>query len=502
MQNIKLFLSVIFTSILTASVTLYVFQKNIKTKNSNNFETIQTPAKYASLVNSSPANNDFTQAAEISTPAVVHVINMQKPQIVNQYYNNPFFDFFGDPYQNQQRKNRTQTNEDKPIEAGSGSGVIISNDGYIITNNHVIDQGDKIKVVLNDKREYTAAVIGSDANTDLALLKINETELPFINFGNSDNTKVGEWVLAVGNPFNLTSTVTAGIISAKGRNLNIIQGKTRNAAPIESFIQTDAAVNPGNSGGALVNLNGDLIGINTAIASQTGSYAGYAFAVPSNLAAKIVKDIKDYGVVQRGLLGVSIADINDDLAKNENIKNKQGVYVASVNENSAAADAGLRKGDVIRKIDGIEIKSVPELQEQVGRKRPGDKVSVELERNGEWKRTEVTLKNLSGTTSIVKKEANNTLNNILGAELSDMNENELNKLGIKGGVKVEELYSDGKLKYYTEIEPGFIITGIDKQKINNLQDLENKLKSKKGGVLIDGIYPSNPNTVFYYGIGI
>jgi len=501
MKNVRLFLSVILTAMLSAVATLYAYHQwfGAKTNEQNSF-SVQTPARFAALVNNAPASNDFTQAAALTTPAVVHVINMQKPQAMNQYYNNPFFDFFGDPY-NQPKRNRAQSDEDKPIEAGSGSGVIISSDGYIVTNNHVIDNGDKIKVVLNDKREFTAAVIGYDANTDLALLKVNADNLPFINFGNSDNTKVGEWVLAVGNPFNLTSTVTAGIISAKGRNLNIIQGKSRNAAPIESFIQTDAAVNPGNSGGALVNLSGDLVGINTAIASQTGSYAGYAFAVPSNLAAKIVRDLKEFGVVQRGLLGVSISDISVDLAKNENISDIQGVYVASVNENSAAADAGLKKGDIIRKIDGVRIKSVPELQEQVGRKRPGDKVLVEFEREGSWKKTDVVLKNMSGTTAAVKKE-NNSLNNILGAELSNVSDDDKRKLGIRGGVKVNELYGDGKLKYYTEIEPGFIITGIDKQKISDIDDLEDKLKTKKGGVLIDGIYPNNPNTVFYFGIGL
>lgn len=497
---IKTSLIAIFSAIVSSMLVFSYFQKKAK----NDLPLVRnTPIKYVNLNPnaSAPISNDFTFAAEQTTSAVVHIINMQKPQAV-QYYNNPFFDFFNqDPYGRMPQQRRKSPDDDKPIEASTGSGVIISSDGYIVTNNHVVEGGDKIKVVMNDKREFIATIIGKDPNTDLALLKINENALPFLNFGNSDNTKVGEWVLAVGNPFNLTSTVTAGIISAKGRNLNIIQGKRNGNAPIESFIQTDAAVNPGNSGGALVNLNGELIGINTAIASQTGSYAGYAFAVPSNLAAKIVSDIKDFGVVQRGLLGVSISDISNDLAEQENINDKRGVYVASVSEGSAAKDAGIKKGDIIRKVDGNSVASVPELQERVGRKRPGDKVLVQVERNGDMKDVSVILKNMNGNTNVVKREEN-SLQYLLGASLRNVTEEEKSKYKIDGGVKIEELYSDGKLSNYTDIRDGFIITGIDKKPIKDIKQLEESIVSKKGGVLIDGIYPQNPNTVYYYGIGL
>ena len=319
-------------------------------------------------------NLDFTAAAEMSVNAVVHVKTTYQSQ---QYNSDPLIDFFfGRPMQPETR-----------MAQASGSGVIISNDGYIVTNNHVIDKARQIQVVLNDKRTYLATLVGTDPNTDIALLKIDENDLPYLNFGNSDSLQVGEWVLAIGNPFNLTSTVTAGIVSAKARNINIINADMK----IESFIQTDAAVNPGNSGGALVNTRGELVGINTAIASQTGSYSGYSFAVPAAIVNKVVSDLKLYGTVQRGLMGVQIMDITSDLKQRMHLTTMQGVFVANVISNSAAAKAGLQVGDVITAIDGKTIDGTAQLQEAVGQHRPGDIIEVRYIRNGQTQSTQMEL---------------------------------------------------------------------------------------------------------------
>ncbi|MBR3565296.1 MAG: trypsin-like peptidase domain-containing protein [Paludibacteraceae bacterium] len=319
-------------------------------------------------------NLDFTAAAEMSVNAVVHVKTTYQSQ---QYNSDPLIDFFfGRPMQPETR-----------MTQASGSGVIISNDGYIVTNNHVIDKARQIQVVLNDKRTYLATLVGTDPNTDIALLKIDENDLPYLNFGNSDSLQVGEWVLAIGNPFNLTSTVTAGIVSAKARNINIINADMK----IESFIQTDAAVNPGNSGGALVNTRGELVGINTAIASQTGSYSGYSFAVPAAIVNKVVSDLKLYGTVQRGLMGVQIMDITSDLKQRMHLTTMQGVFVANVISNSAAAKAGLQVGDVITAIDGKTIDGTAQLQEAVGQHRPGDIIEVRYIRNGQTQSTQMEL---------------------------------------------------------------------------------------------------------------
>lgn len=319
-------------------------------------------------------NLDFTAAAEMSVNAVVHVKTTYQSQ---QYNSDPLIDFFfGRPMQPETR-----------MTQASGSGVIISNDGYIVTNNHVIDKARQIQVVLNDKRTYLATLVGTDPNTDVALLKIDENDLPYLNFGNSDSLQVGEWVLAIGNPFNLTSTVTAGIVSAKARNINIINADMK----IESFIQTDAAVNPGNSGGALVNTRGELVGINTAIASQTGSYSGYSFAVPAAIVNKVVSDLKLYGTVQRGLMGVQIMDITSDLKQRMHLTTMQGVFVANVISNSAAAKAGLQVGDVITAIDGKTIDGTAQLQEAVGQHRPGDIIEVRYIRNGQTQSTQMEL---------------------------------------------------------------------------------------------------------------
>jgi Do/DeqQ family serine protease len=421
---------------------------------------------------------DFTKAANLTVHAVVHVKTYYNRQNYYTPFGNNHFDFWGRPQQN------------KPQE-GSGSGVIITDDGYIVTNNHVVEDADKVEVTLNDNQTYDAKIIGTDPSTDLALLKINEKKLPFISYGNSDNILVGEWVLAVGNPFNLTSTVTAGIISAKARNIGILPDQYK----IESFLQTDAAVNPGNSGGALVNTKGELIGINSAIASSTGSYSGYSFAIPVNLVKKVMDDLVEFGSVQRGFIGVSIRDIDSKLMEDKGINQSQGVYVAGLTEGGAAAEAGIREGDIILKVGEVTINSTPQLQEQIGRFRPGDKVNVTLEREGKEKKVSVVLRNKEGDTRVIKADP---AQNILGATFESVSGEEKSKLGIRNGLKVSRLLS-GKLRS-AGIKEGFIITSIDKKPISTSNDLEEALKTKQGGVLIEGVYPNG--TRAYYGFGI
>ena len=421
---------------------------------------------------------DFTKAAEMSVHGVVHV----KTFYAAQTNYNPFgidpFDFWGQPRQNKKQE-------------ASGSGVIITDDGYIVTNNHVVENAEKVEVTTNDNRTFEAKVIGTDPSTDLAVIKVNQKDMPFLVYGNSDNVKVGEWVLAVGNPFNLTSTVTAGIISAKARNINILPDQYK----IESFLQTDAAVNPGNSGGALVNTKGELVGINSAIASTTGSYTGYSFAIPVNLVKKVVDDLVEYGNVQRGFIGVSIRDIDNKLMEEKGIKQTQGVYVESLSEGGAAKAAGIQSGDIILKVGEIDISTTPQLQEQVGRFRPGDKINITLNRNGIEKVVAVVLRNVDGETSIVK---NDQSLNFLGATFDNMTKDERSKLGLQGGVKISKLLA-GKLRS-AGIKEGFIITSVDKKPILKTDDLENALRNKQGGVLIEGMYPNGLRA--YYGFGV
>ena len=435
------------------------------------------PAKFASMP---PVNGDlpdFVKAADATVHAVVHVKVYGSQQVYD-----PFQGFFG--YQNPQRQ-QTQ---------GSGSGVIITEDGYIVTNNHVVADAEKVEVTLNDNRNFIAKVVGTDPSTDLALLKIDEKGLPFVTYGNSDDVKVGEWVLAVGNPFNLTSTVTAGIVSAKARNIGILPDQYK----IESFIQTDAAVNPGNSGGALVNTKGELVGINSAIASTTGSYTGYSFAIPVNLVRKVMDDLAEFGSVQRGFIGVSIRDIDSKLAQEKGLKEVKGVYVAGLSEDGAAIKAGLAEGDIITKVGEIPVNSVPELQEQIGHFRPGDKVIVTAIHNGNEKVFSVILRNKDGGTALVKPSpAANSLN-MLGASFSEISSNERSNLGISGGAKVSRL-NPGKLKS-AGIREGFIITSVDRKPVRSMTDLENALKDRQGGVLIEGVYPNGMKG--YYGFGM
>lgn len=429
-----------------------------------------------------PEGLNFVFAAETTTPSVVHIKSSYSANRSNQGSGSPMDewlrDFFGDDprrYQN-------------PGQA-TGSGVIISADGYIVTNNHVIENADEIEVTLNDNRTYSAELVGTDPNTDLAVVKIEEQNLSFVRYGDSDKVRIGEWVLAVGNPFNLTSTVTAGIVSAKARNISIL----RRTYGIESFIQTDAAVNPGNSGGALVNLRGELIGINTAIATPTGTYAGYSFAVPVSLVKKVVNDLIEFGVVQRALLGISILDLNDPRIEDRDFDELKGVYVQAVNPGSAADEAGIEEGDIIVGIQEKNVGNVAELQEYVARNRPGDKIKVTYHRQGSQKVTYATLKNMNKNTEIVRRAS---LIEIEGATFGNLTKEEREELELEGGAKITELKS-GKWQSHG-IKEGFIVTAIDKRPIKDTEQLAAALNNAKDGILVSGMYPDGEKV--YYGI--
>ena len=363
----------------------------------------------------------------------------------------------------------------------TGSGVIISSDGYIATNNHVVEDAKQIIVLLNDQRSMEAELIGTDPNTDLALLKINASQLPYLEFGDSDSLSLGEWVLAVGNPFRLQSTVTAGIVSAKGRNINISTGNYG----IESFIQTDAAVNPGNSGGALVNTKGDLIGINTAIITQSGRYEGYSFAVPSNLARKVMTDLKEYGVVHRGLLGVNIANVNADIAKEKGLPGVYGAYVSSVLPNSAADDAGLDEGDVIVELNGIQTTTSSLLQEQLARYRPGDEVELTFYRNGEISTVKTILKNQLNTTELIATRRDPELLEV-GFELRDLSASEKKRFK-RSGVKVVSIYR-GSLIDQSNMIPDYIITKINRKPVDSVDEFIKIYDNSEGKILLEGFY--------------
>ena len=366
---------------------------------------------------------DLTSAAEKSVPAVVHIQVKMEQQMDNSGENPLYYFFFGPG----QRGGGVPPGyrQHPQFEMASGSGVIISPDGYIVTNNHVVDDAVNVQVILDDNRKFTAKVIGKDPNTDIALVKIDAKNLPYLTWGNSDALKLGQWVLAVGNPFNLTSTVTAGIVSAKSRSIGIMSGQM----PLESFIQTDAAVNPGNSGGALVNTDGELVGINSAIASQTGSYSGYSFAVPATIARKVVDDIMKYGEVQRAVLGVVMQSVNDSIGKANKLDKIEGAYVRSTTEDGAARKVGIKKGDIIVSIDGNSVNTSSQLQEQIGKYSPGDEITVGYIRNGELKEVKVVLRNMKGDTSIVKEPTS-----ALGAEFGPVSDKDKAKLQIDEGV--------------------------------------------------------------------
>jgi Do/DeqQ family serine protease len=452
---------------------------------------------------------DFTKAAESSVHAVVHIKSVVKAQQVQQSRRgqmiDPFEYFFG--FGDSDRGNQFSTPQP---QVGYGSGVIISEDGYIITNNHVINQANDIEVTLNDNRKLKAKLIGADPTTDIALLKIDGKGFSYIPFGNSDNLKVGEWVLAVGNPFNLTSTVTAGIVSAKGRG-GIGRNEDRSIQSIQSFIQTDAAINPGNSGGALVNTDGQLVGINTAIYSQTGNFAGYGFAVPISIAGKVASDLKEYGTVQRAVLGVQIIDVstakdnaNDDnsnlaktYAKAKNLKINEGAYVGGFADRSPAKESGIEEGDVITGVNNVAIRSVSELQDQINRFRPGDKVKVTFNRLGATKTVTVELKNSDGNAAIVKK-----VDGIesVGAAFKDLSDEKLKNLGISRGVEVSGVDNNGTFQK-SGITKGFIIMKINNQPVSSASEVEEIIqsvaRSQDKALFIAGFYPANKRMRYY-----
>ncbi|TAF33054.1 MAG: Do family serine endopeptidase [Cytophagales bacterium] len=464
----------------------------------------QQQDSYAGLIRNAsyggPQALDFTGVAKVVTPTVVHIKTFGQNLnggAGNMMFDEMFRDFFGEPQQRDNGRDDGRDQENEEQRLSSGSGVIVATDGFVVTNNHVIDGAEKIIVALDNKKEYLAKLVGKDPTTDLALLKIEAENLPFMRYGNSDNVQIGEWVLAVGNPFDLTSTVTAGIVSAKGRSINIL--RRADGLGVESFIQTDAAVNPGNSGGALVNLKGELIGINTAIATQTGSYSGYSFAVPSSIVSKVIDDLKNYGEVQRALLGISIKDLTPDLAAKLQLSEVQGVYVEGLTPDGAAKAAGIKAGDLILKIDGQRVNSVPELQETVARHRPGDEVSVSIWRDGQTRELSVKLKNKQGSTEIIQRleESSNYIGS-LGAEIRNLTESEQDKYRT-GGLMITRLADGSKLKE-AGIPIGFVITHVEKQKVDNLEEFKSVLDGRSGGILIEGL--SQDRRRMFYAIGL
>lgn len=456
-------------------------------------------------VNATPATTsavpaqpvDLTYAAEKSLPSVVHILSTKNSKVQTvEVESDPFSDFFNDPFgffgNPQGNGGRQKRSVRTPKQQGSGSGVIISADGYIVTNNHVVADADELTVTLNDNKEYSARIIGTDKTTDLALIKIDGKNLPAITIANSENIKVGEWVLAVGNPFNLTNTVTAGIVSAKGRSLY------RNG--VESFIQTDAAINPGNSGGALVNTRGELIGINAMLYSQTGSFSGYGFAIPTSIMNKVVDDLKTYGTVQRAVVGIQGSDVKNyvdgqkEQGKDIDLGTMEGIYVAKVTEESAAEEAGLKEGDVIIAIDGKEMNKMADMQEYLAKKRPGDKVTVTYLRDKKKNTKSITLKNEQGNTQVVKKADLD----VLGGNFRSITDAQKQQLNIGYGLEVLKVNS-GKLKN-AGITKGFIIQRVNDNAVKTIEDLQNIVKdastSKDPVLYIQGVYPTGKKAYF------
>jgi serine protease Do len=496
----KRFGSLLAAAVLGSTITLFTTQwyhpknESVKIEHATGVPTSQVAYKVNENGDIVPL--DFTGVAEKVTKAVVHIRSISEGEVTRDRNVDPI-----DPFQ--------FFNPGQPLRRGpsqaSGSGVIINSDGYIVTNNHVVQDADVLEVTLSDNRTFKAEVVGTDPDTDIAVIKINQKSLPFLSFVNSDQSRVGEWVLAVGNPFNLNSTVTAGIISAKGRSINIINSNnSRNpqagSTAIESFIQTDAAINPGNSGGALVNLNGDLLGINTAIASPTGAYAGYGFAVPANIVSKIVEDLLAYGIVQRGWLGIQVGTVTMDLAKEEDLSINEGAFVSGFGEDemkSAAKEAGIERGDVIVKLDELPIRSSAALIEYIGLKHPGDKVKVIVNRKGTEKTFVITLKNREGKAGNLKLEPK-AASALLGLRLEDVDPKVLKRLDLTNGVKVKAI-ENGKVSRYTEMRDGFIITHVNDRIVKTPKDIDDIVNSKKSGDLItfSGLYEDYPKEFNY-----
>lgn len=451
----------------------------------NENEAEPAPVEEAAYYGQPPLDGpDFTKAALKTVDAVVH--------IRSQFYtkSRDYDDFFGAlrEYLGYERRPTRQY----PI-SGWGSGVILSGDGYIATNNHVVEGAELVEVILNDKRVYEAEVVGLDPSTDLALLRIDEDQLPYVEYGNSDEVRVGEWVLAVGNPFNLTSTVTAGIVSAKARDINILGSQ----GAIESFIQTDAAVNRGNSGGALVNTRGELIGINAAIASNTGYYQGYSFAIPVNIVKKVIADLREYGEVQRAYIGVVIREINQDFAEELGLETVSGVYIDGMVDGGGAMDAGLEIGDVILSVEGLEVNSMAQLLEVVGAHNPGEKLNVNVIRDGDYLDFDVELRTQDGNTEVVTS-TEEFYNERLGAHLESLSHDDRNTYDIRQGLKIIRL-EDGLL-FKGGIRPGFIVTGVNGYTVASENELNAALDKNSKKVRISGIYPNGMRVTFEFGL--
>ncbi|SEM56458.1 Do/DeqQ family serine protease [Chryseobacterium taichungense] len=469
--------------------TLQYFNHDSNSPDQSYFTKSAPNVSFAGM-NSAAVGDDFVKAAKTTVPAVVTIKNYQS-RSGNRASEQDLFDFFfGDPFggRGQQRQRQQQQAPDN-MPSGMGSGVIISPDGYIISNNHVVAGANKLEVVLSNKKSYIATLVGTDPNTDISLLKIEEKGLPYLNFANSDNIEVGQWVLAVGNPLGLNSTVTAGIVSAKGRGIGILSSQGKAANPIESFIQTDAAINPGNSGGALVNTNGDLIGINSAIQSTTGYYQGYGFAVPSNLARKIIEDIKKFGIVQRGFLGVQSLDLSNDMQvaaynreKKANIKAGSGVYVTGFGDNSGAEDAGLKSGDIITKIDNTVVTDFADLSVAIGSKRPGDKVAVTYLRNGKENTATVTLRDQKGGTS-TRTKADLSVTEKIGAEFEPLSDRIKTNFGLSSGVTAKNVSEGGEIAKIGIVDE-YIIMEINGKPVNSQKDVEKILDKYSGNVSV------------------
>ena len=481
-MKVKYLFGALLMAVLGAAIALFAYTK-ISGRQvagvAKDSSAIEAPLAHPMLTAFEMADGqvDFTYAAEQTVHAVVHVHVVEKVEQPD----NPIMQFFyGDGYRNGPRE-----------VSGYGSGVIISPDGFIITNNHVVEDADNIEVKLNDNRIFKAEVVGRDPSTDIALLKIKADNLSYLKFGDSEKLKVGEWVLAVGNPFNLTSTVTAGIVSAKGRNLQLINS----SYSIESYIQTDAALNPGNSGGALVDTKGQLVGITSAILSRSGDYSGYSFAIPVSIVSKVVDDIRQYGTVQRALIGIQMNEVTPEDAEKQNLAAVKGVIIKKIVEGGAAEEADLKENDIITKLDGISVDSPSELQEQVGKHRPGDKVMVTYFRNGKENSAALTMKNVAGNTSVVTKGMG--IDEIFGARLETLSSSEKRMYNIDHGVKIVDI-SDGKFKDWG-LKKGTIIMSVNGKKVDNSDDVRKMTNNENSLRTIEGYQPDGTHFNVQYG---
>lgn len=481
-MKVKYYLGALFMALLGASIALFAYSKIMNKQavpayRDSSAVELQKARAYLTSMQSLGGQVDFTYAAEQTVHAVVHVhIKMMGAS------DNPIMQwFYGD-------------RNSKPREVqGYGSGVIISGDGYIITNNHVVENAESVDVTLNDKRTFTAQVVGRDQGSDIALLKIKADNLPYIKYGDSEHLKLGEWVLAVGNPFNLTSTVTAGIVSAKGRSLGLNEG----AYSIESFIQTDAALNMGNSGGALVDTKGLLVGITSAILSPSGAYAGNSFAIPVTIVKKVVSDLKEYGHVQRALIGVGIGDVTSEIADKLKLEAVKGVLITRITDDGSAKQAGLKENDVILKFDGVDVNTVADLQEQVSQHRPGDKGTITYFRSGKENTVPITLKNQAGNTSVVTASMEGDGETVFGAKLEPLGSSEMSSMDLDYGVRVTEV-NDGKFKDIG-MSRGYIILSVNGKKVKSAQDVKDFTSNEKSLKSISGIQPDG--TILNYQFG-